>query len=83
MLAHLGLALLFLLPLGGRGDDSVAATVGRHTTGRIAELLGTSECHQLQVELDSPDEELEELEMSLSVTGYQSSPWWGRSWAKL
>lgn len=63
MLAPLGLALLFLLAAGGRGDDSVAATVGRHTMGRIAELLAGSECHQLQAELNGPDEELDRLEL--------------------
>ncbi|XP_066063390.1 transmembrane and death domain protein 1 [Chamaea fasciata] len=61
MLAHLGLALLLSLPLGGRGDDSVAASVGRHTVSRIAELLSASECRQLQAELNSPEEDLEEL----------------------
>lgn len=57
MLLRLGLVLL-ALAAGGRGDDTVAATVGRHTMGRIAELLANSECHQLQVELNSPEEEL-------------------------
>ncbi|XP_053858003.1 transmembrane and death domain protein 1 [Vidua macroura] len=59
MLAPLGLVLL-LLALGGRADDTVAATVGRHSMGRIAELLASSECRQLQAELNSPAEELEE-----------------------
>ncbi|XP_068068837.1 transmembrane and death domain protein 1 [Anomalospiza imberbis] len=59
MLAPLGLALL-LLALGGRADDTVAATVGRHSMGRIAELLASSECQQLQAELNGPAEELEE-----------------------
>ncbi|XP_048184265.1 transmembrane and death domain protein 1 [Corvus hawaiiensis] len=57
MLLHLGLVLL-VLAVGSRCEDTVAATVGRHTMGRIAELLADSECHQLQVELNSPDEEL-------------------------
>ncbi|XP_039243635.1 transmembrane and death domain protein 1 [Pipra filicauda] len=58
MLVPVGLALL-LLATGGRGDDTVAATVGRHTMGRIAELLSRSECLQLQAELNGPDEELQ------------------------
>lgn len=73
MLAHLGLALLLSLPGGGRGDDSVAAAVGRHTMGRIAELLGTSECRRLQAELNSPDEELVELE-ELGVLSEEEKP---------
>ncbi|TRZ09339.1 hypothetical protein HGM15179_017764 [Zosterops borbonicus] len=68
MLAHLSLALLLLLPLNGRGDDSVASSVGRHTMGRIADLLSPSECHQLQAELNSPDEELEELEELVALS---------------
>ncbi|XP_056370995.1 transmembrane and death domain protein 1 [Oenanthe melanoleuca] len=58
VLAPLSLALL-LLALRGHCDDTVAASVGRHTMGRIAELLGSSECRQLQAELESPEEELE------------------------
>ncbi|XP_066193528.1 LOW QUALITY PROTEIN: transmembrane and death domain protein 1 [Sylvia atricapilla] len=73
LLAHLGLALLFSLPLGGLGDDSVAATVGGHTMGRIAELLGSSECHQLQAELNGPDQELEELQ-ELQVVPEEKNP---------
>ncbi|XP_059727777.1 transmembrane and death domain protein 1 [Haemorhous mexicanus] len=62
MLARLGLVLL-LLALGGRADDTVAATVGRHSMGRIAELLASSECHQLQAELNSLEEELDSPEL--------------------
>lgn len=58
MLSPLTLALL-LLALRGRCDDTVAATVGRHTMARMGELLAGPECHQLRAELDSPDEELE------------------------
>lgn len=68
MLAHLSLALLLLLPLNSRGDDSVASSVGRHTMGRIAHLLSPSECHQLQAELNSPDKELEELEELVALS---------------
>ncbi|XP_077048783.1 transmembrane and death domain protein 1 [Agelaius phoeniceus] len=56
MLAPLGLVLL-LLALRGRADDSVAASVGRHSLGRIAELLAGPECRQLQAELNSLEEE--------------------------
>ncbi|XP_063277001.1 transmembrane and death domain protein 1 [Prinia subflava] len=58
-LAHLALALLLLLPARARCDDSVAAAVGPHAMGRIAELLAGSECHQLRAELESPEEQLE------------------------
>ncbi|RMB92432.1 hypothetical protein DUI87_31149 [Hirundo rustica rustica] len=53
------LALLLLLALRGRCDDSVAAAVGPHSMGRIAQLLAGPECHQLRAELESPEEELE------------------------
>ncbi|XP_074386942.1 transmembrane and death domain protein 1 [Zonotrichia albicollis] len=56
MLAPLGIVVL-LLALRGRADDSVAASVGRHSMGRIAELLASSECHRLQAELHSPEQE--------------------------
>ncbi|XP_036255639.1 transmembrane and death domain protein 1 [Molothrus ater] len=56
MLAPLGLVLL-LLALRGRADDSVAASVGRHSLGRIAELLAGPECRQLRAELNSLEEE--------------------------
>ncbi|KAJ7427517.1 fidgetin-like protein 2 [Willisornis vidua] len=69
MLVPVGLTLL-LLTVGGSADDTVAATVGRHTMGRIAELLSPSECHQLQAELNGPDEELAELQHLLE----RSSP---------
>ncbi|XP_057243132.1 transmembrane and death domain protein 1 [Malurus melanocephalus] len=62
MPALLWLALL-LLALRGHCDDTVAATVGRHSMSRIAELLAASECQQLQAELHSPEEELSELEL--------------------
>lgn len=61
MLVPAGLILL-LLALGGRCEDTVAANVGRHTIGRIAELLSPSECRRLQGELARPDEVLQELE---------------------
>ncbi|OPJ76263.1 hypothetical protein AV530_007898 [Patagioenas fasciata monilis] len=61
MLVPTGLILL-LLALGGRCEDTVAANVGRHTIGRIAELLSPSECHRLQGQLARPDEVLQELE---------------------
>ncbi|XP_050186934.1 transmembrane and death domain protein 1 [Myiozetetes cayanensis] len=73
MLVPVGLVLL-LLAAGGRGDDTVAATVGRHTMGRIAELLSRSECLQLQAELNGPDRELEELELELEHLSERSSP---------
>ncbi|KAM6038989.1 transmembrane and death domain protein 1 [Chlamydotis macqueenii] len=62
MLAPVGLVLL-LLALGGRGEDTVAANVGRHTMGRIAELLSPSECRQLRAQLAGPDDSLGEWEL--------------------
>ncbi|XP_068266796.1 transmembrane and death domain protein 1 [Nyctibius grandis] len=62
MLAPTGLILL-LLAVGGRCEDTVAASVGRHTMSRIAELLSPSECHQLQEQLAGPDGDLGELEL--------------------
>lgn len=62
MLAPVGL-ILFLLVVGGRCEDVVAANVGRHTMSRIAELLSPSECRQLQGWLKGPDGDLEEWEL--------------------
>ena len=62
MLVPVGLILL-LLAVGSRCEDSVAATVGRHTMNRIAELLSPSECGQLQGWLAGPDRDLGEQEL--------------------
>ncbi|XP_074663704.1 transmembrane and death domain protein 1 [Strix aluco] len=62
MLAPVGLILL-LLAVGGGCEDTVAASVGRHTMSRIAELLSLSECRRLWRQLVGPDVDLGEQEL--------------------
>ncbi|KAM6308067.1 transmembrane and death domain protein 1 [Podargus strigoides] len=62
MVAPAGLILL-LLAVGARGEDTVAASVGRHTMSRIAELLSPSECHELRGRLAGPEGDLGEQEL--------------------
>ncbi|XP_054253048.1 transmembrane and death domain protein 1 [Indicator indicator] len=59
MLAPAGLILL-LLAVGGQCEDTVVASVGRHTMSRIVALLSPAECRQLRGWLMGPEEALEE-----------------------
>ncbi|XP_067170056.1 transmembrane and death domain protein 1 [Apteryx mantelli] len=62
MLVPAGLGLL-LLAAWGRGEDAVAAVLGRHAVDRLVRLLSPAECRQLRAQLAGPDGDLErELE---------------------